>query len=159
MMQPAHHRLGNQETAMYNPIVGRWMEEDPILFKAGDADLYRDVGNDPTNSVDPSGLQAEMRIVREMEGRDFDTSLYPGNGVPYLTFSFSRARLGEKTVRGRKVVAMDVVLSAKNRGFDVDQLVMVQIVRDVRFTVCSIRGVMPHFSVSILCSGSVRSCA
>jgi hypothetical protein len=32
------------------------MEEDPIGFEAGDANLYRYVGNDPTNHVDPSGL-------------------------------------------------------------------------------------------------------
>jgi hypothetical protein len=41
---------------MYNPIIGRWMEEDPIDFKAGDANLSRDVGNNPTNDTDPSGL-------------------------------------------------------------------------------------------------------
>jgi hypothetical protein len=41
---------------MYNPIVGRWMEEDPIDLKAGDGNLYRDVGNNPTNLVDWTGL-------------------------------------------------------------------------------------------------------
>ena len=41
---------------MYNPTVGRWMEEDPIDFKAGDADKYRYVENDATNATDPSGL-------------------------------------------------------------------------------------------------------
>ena len=44
---------------MLNPAVGRWMEEDPIDFKAGDADKYRYVGNDATNATDPSGLQAQ----------------------------------------------------------------------------------------------------
>ena len=45
---------------MYNPIVGRFMEPDPIGFKAGDPDLERFVGNDPTNAVDPSGLKFWM---------------------------------------------------------------------------------------------------
>ncbi len=29
----------------YDPAVGRWMSEDPIGFRAGDANLYRYVGN------------------------------------------------------------------------------------------------------------------
>jgi hypothetical protein len=41
---------------MYNPSIGRWMEEDPIDFKAGDADKYRYTGNNPTDATDPSGL-------------------------------------------------------------------------------------------------------
>ncbi len=34
---------------------GRWMQEDPITFQAGDPNLERYVGNNPTNAVDPSG--------------------------------------------------------------------------------------------------------
>ena len=41
---------------MLNPQVGRWMQEDPIRTEAGDTNLYRDVHNNPTNLVDPSGL-------------------------------------------------------------------------------------------------------
>src|SRR5262245_17478170 len=41
---------------MLNPSVGRWMQEDPIRTEAGDTNLYRDVGNNPTNLTDPSGL-------------------------------------------------------------------------------------------------------
>lgn len=46
---------------MYDPILGRWLEQDPIGFDAGDMNLYRFVGNDPTNTVDPSGLQVQKR--------------------------------------------------------------------------------------------------
>jgi hypothetical protein len=42
---------------MYYTGTGQWMEEDPIQFDAGDPNLRRDVGNDPTNLTDPSGLQ------------------------------------------------------------------------------------------------------
>lgn len=51
--------------------------QDPIGFAAGDANLYRYVGNSPTNATDPSGLQ---------EPRDPDT-----NGRPWYDkrpFSF-----------------------------------------------------------------------
>ena len=43
---------------MLDPSIGRWFEEDPEGFDAGDANLFRYVGNDPTNETDPSGTQA-----------------------------------------------------------------------------------------------------
>jgi len=41
---------------MFDPTIGRWLTQDPLAFEAGDADLYRYCGNDPTNAVDPTGL-------------------------------------------------------------------------------------------------------
>ncbi|MCX7427983.1 MAG: hypothetical protein NTW96_20435 [Planctomycetia bacterium] len=41
---------------MYDPTVGRFLEEDPIGFAAGDTNLYRYVHNSPTTRTDPSGL-------------------------------------------------------------------------------------------------------
>ena len=41
---------------MYDPSVGRWFEEDPQGFAAGDPNLFRYVKNSPTNHTDPSGL-------------------------------------------------------------------------------------------------------
>src|SRR5262245_44429629 len=42
---------------MFNPTIGQWLEEDPVDFDAADPNLRRFVGNNPTNLVDPSGLQ------------------------------------------------------------------------------------------------------
>ena len=39
----------------YNPLTQQWMETDPIGFGAGDSNLKRFVGNDPTNAIDPAG--------------------------------------------------------------------------------------------------------
>ena len=39
----------------YNPQTGTFLNEDPIGFSGGDANLYRYVGNNPTNFTDPSG--------------------------------------------------------------------------------------------------------
>jgi hypothetical protein len=39
-----------------NPRTGRWDSQDPLGFGAGDSDLYRYVGNDPTGAIDPDGL-------------------------------------------------------------------------------------------------------
>jgi RHS repeat-associated protein len=44
----------------YDPLVGRWLSEDPIGFSAGDGNISRYVGNDPVNFVDPSGLASAM---------------------------------------------------------------------------------------------------
>ena len=41
---------------MFDPGIGRWLSQDPIGFSAGDANLYRYVGNTPITRTDPSGL-------------------------------------------------------------------------------------------------------
>ncbi|MFN7875399.1 MAG: RHS repeat-associated core domain-containing protein [Pirellula sp.] len=40
----------------YSTQTGRFISQDPIGFNAGDENLYRYVGNSPTNARDPSGL-------------------------------------------------------------------------------------------------------
>lgn len=40
---------------MYDPRIGRFLEQDPIGFEAGDPNVYRYVQNNPTNASDPSG--------------------------------------------------------------------------------------------------------
>ncbi len=42
---------------VYSPVLGRFLQTDPIRFSAGDVNLYRYVGNDPVNYVDGLGLQ------------------------------------------------------------------------------------------------------
>jgi RHS repeat-associated protein len=53
----------DQETGLYyyraryyDANTGRFISKDPIGFSAGDANLYRYVGNNPVNWVDPEGL-------------------------------------------------------------------------------------------------------
>ena len=40
----------------YNPILGRFMSEDPKLFDAGDYNLFRYCHNDPIDFTDPMGI-------------------------------------------------------------------------------------------------------
>ena len=47
--------LQNNWHRWYDAEVGRWISEDPIGFEGRDANLYRYVGNSPTNVTDPSG--------------------------------------------------------------------------------------------------------
>ncbi|MDX9715710.1 MAG: RHS repeat-associated core domain-containing protein [Dissulfurispiraceae bacterium] len=41
----------------YDANTGRFISKDPIGFNAGDVNLYRYVGNNPVNWVDPWGLE------------------------------------------------------------------------------------------------------
>jgi RHS repeat-associated protein len=59
--------LVQEDERWYDPKTGRWQSEDPIGFGGG-INLNEYVGNDPTNAVDPSGLQPPPRLG--------------GNGVP-----------------------------------------------------------------------------
>jgi len=45
---------------VYSPDLGRFLQTDPIRFDAGDGNIYRYVGNDPVNWVDPTG---EIKIL------------------------------------------------------------------------------------------------
>jgi RHS repeat-associated protein len=41
----------------YDPLTGRFIQEDPLAFGSGDLNLYRYVLNNPVNRIDPFGLQ------------------------------------------------------------------------------------------------------
>ncbi len=73
-------------TAYYHAQLGRFLNRDPIGYRAGDANVYRYVGNRPTGSVDPFGLR------RRDDGRDVfsripffhDPEL---NAFPFLSYA------------------------------------------------------------------------
>jgi uncharacterized protein RhaS with RHS repeats len=48
-------------------VQGRWISQDPIGFDAGDANLYRYVGNEATGATDPSGQ--ELLDLEELRDR------------------------------------------------------------------------------------------
>ena len=52
-----------------NPMTGRWDSQDPIGLSSGDPDLYRYAGNEPTEFVDPIGLQDDGFIGRILDRR------------------------------------------------------------------------------------------
>ena len=46
---------------MYNPTIGRWMQEDPIDFEGGSTNLYKTLNNGPVNALDPMGLKVSIK--------------------------------------------------------------------------------------------------
>jgi hypothetical protein len=48
--------ISSEELPVYDTNTSRWLQPDPKGFDALDPNLYRGMGNDPTNATDPSGL-------------------------------------------------------------------------------------------------------
>ncbi len=59
----------------YDPAAGRWLTQDPIGFEAGDENLYRYVGNNPVNKVDPRGTRSLDPTKYGVEAQDILKSL------------------------------------------------------------------------------------
>jgi RHS repeat-associated protein len=55
--------LVQEKNRWYEPPIGRWMSQDPIRFAGGDANLYRYVGNGPTDWTDPMGLASIRKVA------------------------------------------------------------------------------------------------
>jgi RHS repeat-associated protein len=52
----------------YDSAHGRWTSQDPLGFSAGDSNLYRYVGNQPTGFIDPTGTNKVIIRVPDGEG-------------------------------------------------------------------------------------------
>ena len=76
----------------YDSVVGRFVSQDPEGFAAGDTDLYRYVGNNPTGGTDTSGYQGP--------GSKDPGDLNPGNPLEYawIMYRFSLEKLEEPPV-------------------------------------------------------------
>jgi hypothetical protein len=66
---------------MYSPTLGRFITKDPSGFQAGDVNLYRFVGNNPTNATDPSGLQ-EQKLGLQLIDYGPAVAADPLNDIP-----------------------------------------------------------------------------
>ncbi len=64
----------------YEPASGRWTARDPVLFEAGQGNLYVYVGNSPIGYRDPSGLLCVSVSVYEGLGGGVQTCI-DGNGA------------------------------------------------------------------------------
>jgi RHS repeat-associated protein len=67
--------LQNNLNRWYDAQVGRWVSEDPIGFAARDANVYRYVGNCPTNATDPTGCASEVQTLLDLYAELMSQSL------------------------------------------------------------------------------------
>ncbi|MGF1583246.1 MAG: RHS repeat-associated core domain-containing protein [Gemmataceae bacterium] len=61
----AEAELQYNRARYYDPAIGRWISRDPLGFEAGYSNLYRYVNNQPTNAIDPSGLDTLRILLRQ----------------------------------------------------------------------------------------------
>ena len=73
--------IQNNQNRWYDAVTGRWLSQDPLGYWAGDANLYRYVGNDPNIYIDPSG---QFQLIGN--GNSGPVQSYP-NGPPPQFFS------------------------------------------------------------------------
>ena len=73
---------------MYDPVVGRFASADPLGLASGDANLYRYVGNNPLNYIDPTGLCGQSwsgsQSLSSLAGA-LGNSIFPGLGTTATT--------------------------------------------------------------------------
>jgi RHS repeat-associated protein len=96
-----HTKLTRFGARDYDAETGRWTSKDPILFLAGDTNLYGYVFNDPVNWIDPWGLSChgDAWLGKLQIGLDI-AGLIPGIGE-----GFDLANAGIAWTRGDKVSA------------------------------------------------------
>ncbi len=67
--QGGHYEAGtglyNFRNRDYSPTLGRWMQQDPLGYMAGDINLYRSEFSNPASWTDSSGLDPEWRDTGE----------------------------------------------------------------------------------------------
>jgi RHS repeat-associated protein len=72
----------------YDPITGNFVSMDPKGFAAGDANLYRYVGNDSVNAVDPTGFATVTTPMQSQDLSDGWGQAASGPGsTPFGTFN------------------------------------------------------------------------
>lgn len=63
----AEAQLYHYKARAYDPVMGRFLQTDPIGFEGGDTNLYAYVGGDPENRTDPLGLEADCPNIGNCE--------------------------------------------------------------------------------------------
>jgi hypothetical protein len=87
----------------YDPTIGRWIQEDPSRFSAGDSNLDRYVNNDPTDATDPSGL-AGWWGLDEWKAASYELLVVQG-GVALSKAGSSVASVGQDFAEGTYALA------------------------------------------------------
>jgi|GEM_PF-1200055 len=110
---------------MFDPRLGRFISEDPLGFEAGDANLYRYVGNSPANGRDPSGMSIAISYgqllgvtAAVLATQAYTTTRYVASFSPTSPAVLDGVRKSIKqAVQSTFDFAIIAVDSSKNLGF------------------------------------------
>jgi RHS repeat-associated protein len=99
--------LYNYKARWYDSATGRFFQQDPIEFAAGDANLYRYVGNGPTNATDPTGYLSDDEKVPP----DPPVLIEGGDGACAILFqkvNILKANLTTNDINGTEKVSISL---------------------------------------------------
>jgi RHS repeat-associated protein len=83
----------------YDPSVGRWTTKDPILFGAGDTNLYNYVFNDPVNQYDLRGTQCGTCKLKNFQDPAKDVAQEAAEKAATSAAKMGAKNLGEDPAR------------------------------------------------------------
>ncbi len=102
--------LSNYKARWYQPTLGRFMQNDPVRFDAGDINLYRYCGNDPVNRADPLGL-ADVNLISPSDSAFKGAELIPSKGEVFTVVvhgakdgGFYADARGETPIKTKEVI-------------------------------------------------------
>ncbi|MDA1162693.1 MAG: hypothetical protein O3B13_06305 [Planctomycetota bacterium] len=104
----------------------RWTTQSPLGFEAGDTNLFRYVGNSPTNATDPSGLQ-EFPLKPKLSGEIPGWRMEPA--LPTGQFLLADTRDEPDTIRDPIAAAIVINFIPNRDTVDSEQFDFIQIVR------------------------------
>jgi RHS repeat-associated protein len=90
---------------VYTPTVGRWTCPDPIGFRGGDVNLYRYIGNNPTNLTDPNGLRSRQDFALPPSKPSLADQLFLPNLLS-ISNPYYRARLTLLRIQADKLALL-----------------------------------------------------
>lgn len=83
----------------FDPLLGQFVQRDPIGFAAGDMNLYAYVWNDPYNWTDPTGLGAQpLPLPPSGKPGPANTNSAPSGGGELLAIVSNNAKTTAKSV-------------------------------------------------------------
>ncbi len=92
----------------YDAAEGRFLSRDPISLAAGDANLYRYVGNNPVDNTDPSGLTKKAKPGLSTIGRVLKA------GFETLAWAIKKVEKGVKSGKGKLAKAFGWAVTAQD---------------------------------------------
>ncbi len=121
----------------YDPTTGTFISEDPGGFNAGDMNLYRYVGNEPTTETDPSGMAAVPlnRGAQSLSAQDIKAFKAAVQGLPtgndLRKLIILQALNGQRADQGQAALDFDMEIDPDQAWVDAGKdAVILQMLRD-----------------------------
>jgi RHS repeat-associated protein len=82
----------------YDPVMSRWISQDPIGIDGVDYNFTRYVGNDPTDGIDPSGLKFHILPIAKFSRTTSGGQSYSGKTAQQLLDALNQIAVNGDTI-------------------------------------------------------------